>query len=437
MAKTVLVLADHFPPTGGAGAQRAVNLVRHLPDMGWIPIVVTGSGGDGDFWSPDDPGLERQLPADLRVERIATPRTPPLRRRLERVLALPAWFGREFAERASILTSDLRGRVDVVLCEFGFYALGQSAVRLSREIGVPWVADLQDPWALDEMWLYPTGLHRRLDLRRMRKTLVDASTVILNTPEAAARVRRTFTELRAGSVFAVPNGFSASDFEEPLAPRADSAFRIVHTGSMHTEMGLRERRRGWLRRALGGMPVPGVDFLTRSHVFLLEAVDRLTQRNPSLGGMIEVHLVGPLTEADRVVAAASSASRLHGFLSHADTLRMIRSADLLFLPMQHLPNGMRAGLVPTKAYEYAASGQPILAAVPAGDARDFLLELDTATVVDPGDRLAMEQAVEAEFERRRRGEAPRRPNPTVLERFEYREITRQVAELLSAAARSH
>ena len=44
IAKTVLLLADHFPPIGGAGAQRAVNLVRHLPALGWVPIVVTGLG---------------------------------------------------------------------------------------------------------------------------------------------------------------------------------------------------------------------------------------------------------------------------------------------------------------------------------------------------------------------------------------------------------
>ena len=405
--------------------------------MGWNPIVVTGSGGSGGFWSPDDPALEQHLPADLRVERVATPPRRRFQSRLERLFALPASFGREFADRASMVTRDLRGRVDVVLCEFGFYDLSRSAVRLSKDLSVPWVADLQDPWALDEMWLYPSGLHRHIDLRRMRQTLADASAVILNTPEAATRVRRAFPELDGAKVFAIPNGFSATDFAEPVRQVRDGTFRIVHTGSMHTDMGLRERRKGWLRRSLGGMPVPGVDFLTRSHVFLLEAVDRLTQRNPSLQGIVEVHLVGPMTEADQVVAASSLPTRCHGFLSHADTVRMIRSADLLFLPMHDLPNGMRAGLVPTKAYEYAASGRPILAAVPEGDARDFLLELGTAIIVDPSDSLAMERVIEAEIAQRRSGKATSKPNPEVLERFEYHEIASRVGEVLDAVSRSH
>ena len=191
-----------------------MNLVRHLPALSWIPIVVTGSGNGRDFWSPNDPVLERELPADLRVERVVTTPTPRVQARMERLLALPKSFGRNFAEQAAAVSAELRGGVDVLLCEFGSYDLAQSAVRLSDDLGIPWVADLQDPWALDEMWLYPTGLHRRIDLRRMRRTLADASAVIMNTPEAAARVRRALTKLNGARVFAVPNGFSASDFAD-------------------------------------------------------------------------------------------------------------------------------------------------------------------------------------------------------------------------------
>jgi glycosyltransferase involved in cell wall biosynthesis len=437
MAKTVLLLTSHFPPVGGPATQRSLNLARHLPTTGWIPIVVTSSGIGGFFWSPDDSALDQQLSDELRVSRIATPNVRRFRGRLERLLGLPGSFGEDLAERASAVAREFRGQVDVLLCEFGFYALAPSAVRLSRELEVPWVADLQDPWALDEMWLYPTGLHRNADLRRMQKTITDASAVILNTPEAAERVRRAFPELDGAGVSAVPSGFNASDFADPVPPRQDGAFRIVHTGSLHTELGLRERRRGWLRRRLGGRPVPEVDVLTRSHVFLLEAVNRLIQRNSSLRDIVEVHLVGPMTEADQIVARGSPASRCHGFLSHTETLRMIRSADLLFLPMHDLPRGVRAGLVPTKAYEYAASGRPILAAVPEGDARDFLLDLGTATVVEPGDTLAMEGAIEVEIARWHRSAPPPAPNVELLASFEYREIARQIAEVLDTVTTTH
>ena len=35
------------------------------------------------------------------------------------------------------------------------------AARLSTTTGTPWVADLRDPWALDEMLVYATAVHRR------------------------------------------------------------------------------------------------------------------------------------------------------------------------------------------------------------------------------------------------------------------------------------
>jgi glycosyltransferase involved in cell wall biosynthesis len=144
-----------------------------------------------------------------------------------------------------------------------------------------------------------------------------------------------------------------------------------------------------------------------------------------------------MTEADQIVAEGSPASRCHGFFSHADTLRMIRSADLLFLPMQGLPRGVRAGLVPTKAYEYAASGRPILAAVPEGDARDLLLELRTATVVEPGDARGMERAIEAEIAQWQRSEPPPTPDPRILAAFEYRQIAAQIADVLDTVAQKH
>ena len=58
----------------------------------------------------------------------------------------------------------------------------------SWEIG--WIADLGDPWALDEMTVYPTGLHRRMEIAYMRRELRTAAAVVMSTPEAARQVVR-------------------------------------------------------------------------------------------------------------------------------------------------------------------------------------------------------------------------------------------------------
>jgi glycosyltransferase involved in cell wall biosynthesis len=295
---------------------------------------------------------------------------------------------------------------------------------------IPWVADLQDPWALDEMWLYPTGIHRRRDLRRMRTQLSSASAIVKNTPEATRRLRDAFPEFSEKARLSIPNGFEPSDFEAP-APRRDDAgkvFRIVHTGYLHTELGLDLKATMPLRRALGGVAIP-VNILTRSHVYLLEALERMVESDPSLSSTVELHLAGMLSASDRHAIGESDFVKPHGYLEHRDAVELMRTADLLFLPMHDLPNGRRAGLVPGKTYEYLASGRPILAAVPAGDARDLLAQTPVANLCRPDDVDEMARIISAQIERWRAGIPPPTTSPELLRPFERRHLTAELAEL--------
>lgn len=426
-----LVLAYHYPPLGGAAVQRN-RLVDRLPALGVDPVVITGTGRSDGRWAPADPSLGDGAGARIEVLRPEGPEpasSSGRRRQVEGLLDLRSPLARWWESRAVSLAR-AAGPADLLFATLVPYESAAPAVRISRELGIPWVADLQDPWALDEMWIYPTDLHRRRDLRRMGEVLSTAAMVIMNTPEAARRVRAAFPHLDPDRVVAITNGYDAPDFEGPLPARDDDSLRIVHTGTMHTELALRHRG---LRRLLGGRAYE-VDILPRSHVHLLAALDRLRTRDPAAADSVEVHLAGPLTAGDRRVAEQSSARVvLRGYLPHGETVSLIRSADLLFLPMHDMPRGERAGLVPGKAYEYMASGRPILAAVPDGDARDFLEACGTAQLVRPSDEAAMEHAVAAALARRERGEPPPQQRREAVERFERGRLAEQLAAVFDAA----
>ena len=124
--------------------------------------------------------------------------------------------------------------------------------------------------------VYPTALHRRLELRRMRRMLGTAAAIVMSTPEAARQLVDEFPELAGRRVTAIPNGYDAADFDGAATPSGSPSekFRIVHTGYLHTELGLRQRDQSFVRRLAGGGR-PGVEILTRSHYFLLEAIERL------------------------------------------------------------------------------------------------------------------------------------------------------------------
>jgi hypothetical protein len=397
----VLLIARYFPPIGGAGVHRTVGSVRHLPAHGYEPIVVTGPGQQRGRWDAHDPELLTRLGPDARIHRVpgAEPLGPTgLAARVERLRPRPERWVQWWIEEAVKLGREVGEGADVVLCSCAPYQAAFAGARLAAALGKPWVADLEDPWALDEMRLHPTRVHRALDLREMRRALSSAAAIIMAAPEAAARVRQAMPELADRIVEGIPIGFEPAEFEGPVRPRSDGVFRIVHTGSMHTDLGLRIRATQRRRKLLGGTFV-GLDALTRSHVFLLEAIAKLTNADPALAGRIELHLAGAITAGDRAAAERYDFVREHGLLPHRETVALMRSADLLFLPMQDLPEGVRAGLIPYKTYEYLAARRPILAAVPDGDVRDMLAPLHDVRLVRPADVAGMVAALHAELQR--------------------------------------
>lgn len=410
--------------------QRNLKFVRYLPDFGYRSTVVTGPGPSADRWTPVDPTMSDEVPEGTEICRLPemSQRVSRWRSRAERWLGTETAWSRWWTPEALRLSQDI-GDADVVYASLVPYESTRAAEMIAADLGKPLVIDLQDPWALDEMWVYPSELHRQLDLRRMRRSLGRAAAIIMNTPDSCARVLERFPELRSKLVVSIPNGFDSADFaSEPATPRRDGTFRIVHTGYLHTELGRSHRRTARLKRLVGGATA-GVDILTRSHVYLLEAIRSLIAEEPELESIIELHLAGVLTETDRDAAGGHSVVRMLGYLSHRETVALMRSADLLFLPMHNLPPGRRAGIVPGKTYEYMASAGPILAAVPDGDARDLLLEVGSGLLSRPDDVDAMAEHLRRQLERWRRGEPSPLPDEAVLARFERRALTEQLASV--------
>ena len=433
-ATRLLVHSYHFPPIGGSGAQRPLKMVRRLAELGYESVVVTGGGATADRWAPEDATLLAEVPRQVQIRRVGgaePPTSTGLRRAAERWLGLRERWSSWWVDASYRLGIEVGLDVDLIYVWMQPYVSAEAGAALSKTLGKPWVADLGDPWALDEMMIYPSGLHRRLVLGRMRALLGTASAIIMSTPEAVDRLLDQFPELAGRPVLAIPNGFDPDDFEADPAPRGDEKFRIVHTGYLHTALGLQHRRRRLLRRALRGS-VKGLDILTRSHVILVEAINQLLARRPELEPTLELHLAGALTDADREVASRCSVSKLHGYMTHADSVRLMKSADLLFLPMQDLPSGVRATIVPGKTYEYLAAGRPILAAVPAGDAHDILEEAGNTVLVDPDDVEGIATGIERELERRSNGAAPAAPDPEVVSRYEYTTLARKLASVFEA-----
>lgn len=433
----VLFLAYHFPPIGGGGVQRNAKFARYLAEFGHELVVVTGPGSPTGYWTPRDETLAHEIPDSVKVLRVADSEPSAdagWSSRIRRWTGTLDAFDRWWIEASASLAAEAK-TPDVIYASLAPYETAFAAARLSAQLDRPWIADLQDPWAVDEIRVYPSAVHRRIDLARMATALKSAAVVVMNSPEAAVRIAAQLPGL-ARSTVVIPNGYDAGDFESEPATAPPDIFRIAHTGYLYTAVGLRRRRTRVLRRLLGG-EVARADLTTRSHLFVVEAIQKLIVRGAIPSDRVQLHLAGVLTAADYRAATAPFV-QAHGYVDHLEAVALMRAADLLFLPLHEIHDGRRSTIVPGKTYEYLASGRPVLGALPAGDARDLLERAPQARVCAPGDVEAIAELIEEEFRHwAEHGRRPSEPIASWLTSFERRELTRRLADVFDRVLTEH
>jgi glycosyltransferase involved in cell wall biosynthesis len=436
--KDILFITYYFPPIGGAGVQRSLKFAKYLPDFGINPIVLTQHAKNSDKWAPIDESLGKDVDQHSLIFR-ALP--APAISKGEKALNKLRWYCgiktsyldhwcNEVLRLAETARSQRPYRA--ILATMSPFENCLPASILADRFKIPWIADLRDPWALDEFQIYPSWIHRKFEKRRMESSLRSASLIIMNTPTSAALVREQFPKLSHIPVISLTNGYDAEDFEGAPPTPDSKTFTIVHAGHLHTQAGNHQRRNEFLYNALKRSE-PGVRLLSRSHYFLLKALERWRLENPEIGKTVRFAQVGSTTSDDRDLISRSTVAdmvELTGYASHVDSLIRIRSADLLFLPLHTVKEGARSTIVPGKVYEYLATGIPILAALPAGDAKDFVLESGMGRVCAPDDVDGILEILKREYDRWMQNQPAPIKNETYVRGFERRNLTAQLADAL-------
>ncbi len=433
--KRVLLVAYFFPPDGGAGTQRAVKFCKYLPEFGWQPTVITRAREAGGQLVPEDAALLADVGPEVRVVRV--PEGAPG----EWACDVPDIdIGRGWLEPAwqAIRTELLHERPDAVLITMSPFSLAFLGQRVQKQFGVPVIYDLRDPWALDGWRLHGTRRRARRDRAVMRETLTGADGVIANTAEAAAAFRVLVPGLSPRRLTTIPNGYDAEDFAAlDVTGRTDpDEFRLVHTGTLHSRVLYAYRGPvGWLRRLRHVRPEP-IRPAGRTPYYLLRAMHRLRRRGHPLARRLRLVLVGPGDAATRRCVAESGVQDqvlLTGYVTHPQSVAHVQQADALFLPLHGAPRGRRSLIVPGKTYEYLATGKPILACLPPGDARELVARSGRAFCADPCDADDIARALGALFEAGPSATMAR-PSEPWLAAFERRTLTGRLAAFLQSFA---
>lgn len=339
----VLLISYWFPPTNEIGAVRVGKLAKYLHAHGHDIRVLAGPA-TGNL------SLPLEIPAELVLRPAAAAPPPPVRpasvlRRLLQAGRLTAGLQAAFRRQYYALRyiPDKRGgwrrpaaamgrqlladwQPDLILASAPPYSGLMAAAGLARASGIPWIAELRDPWA-DNPYSTEPGWRMQLDRLLERRTLRQAAALVSVSPPVTEDLRRRY----GLPIVTILNGYSEEDLPPP-PPRAPSGrLSIIYTGVVYA--GLRD---------------PSA---------LFAAIALLGRR----GAEIEVAFYGP--PPDQVVPLAARHGvqdrvTVHAGVPYRQSLERQAAADvLLLLQRNHVTD---EGNIPAKFFEYLGARRPIL-----------------------------------------------------------------------------
>lgn len=435
--KNVLIIAYEFPPSAGGGVQRVTKLARYLPESGWRPYVLTGTPVPG---RPVDETLLEQV-ADVRITRV--PSTDPssaiarvlapikrLRRRPADTSpgisggATSGAAGTPFSTRAvravwldpaALWARRVPSAAKRLHQEIGFDAVLASGpphsalvagARAATALGVPFVADVRDPWRGNPGYRWPDSARkdaRSLALEREVMTSAAAAVTVSDPITAEA------LEMGARHAITVPNGFDPADL--PHWEPQGGPLRIAFMGRFYGSTDPTPFFDGVALAVRRGGPASDlvIDVLGQMSAFVKGAVS-------SRG--LEEHIV------------------YHGFRPHAEALRIVSAADAGLVALTDHP-GAEANYT-GKLFEYLGMGLPVLLVAPSrGVAAALVRDAHAGYAIPYGDTEAVADALDEMAAAKAAGTGHHRPVDSVVAAFDRRRQAARIAALLDSVVEPH
>ncbi|HKJ42016.1 MAG TPA: glycosyltransferase family 4 protein [Sunxiuqinia sp.] len=371
--KKVLIITYYWPPSGGAGVQRWLKFSKYLPEYGVQPVILTVDPAKASY-AQVDKSLEHEVSSSVFVYKTNTFEPYNFYKKMVGKEEIPyGGFSNKSEEtflqkiakavRGNFFIPDPRKgwnrfayrravelvrehRIDTVITTSPPHSTQLIGLKLKRELGIHWVADLRDPWT--DIYYYPelhhSFLSRKLDQAMELKVLRQAD-VILTVSEHLKRMFIAKIDPNNDSkVIVIPNGYDEKDFELKVKA-SDAKFVITYTGTISEKYDINgflvaiskldeQKKKGILLRFVGNVSS--------------DIVDKIRQTIPE----VELDLVG--------------------YVGHSTSVGFLLRSSLQLLVIPKIKNNK--GIVTGKFFEYLASRKPVLAIGPEGGDLEQLID---------------------------------------------------------------
>jgi glycosyltransferase involved in cell wall biosynthesis len=433
--RRVLYVAFSFPPDSNIGAIRSERLVRHLPKFGWEPVVLTGDKAYGHSASVKrgESGVVRVKyrdparfllgstsgKADAADQRKVEPGTKrrdgatSVIRKFRSLYGLPAvrmltmepalWYFPAKQVARSLVDADRD--VALVFSTYGPSTSHFVASRISRETGIPWVAEFRDIWSMSSYGVR-CRLLERVERWIEKKTLTPVSRLVTVSQPIADELSR----LHGKQVDVIPSGFDGDDYSASVPLTAK--FTITYTGRLYHGR--------------------------RDPTELFKALRLLRQEDESLLSNLEVRFVG--FNSGEVIGRLVEEYSLGDTVKFVqqvpfkESVRLQKESTLLLLLSWNDPRD--EGTYTGKLFEYLGAGRPILAtSVYEGGGIPKLLS-ETGSGVIANDAATIRDILRVwlmEFQREGKVHSFLNPNAEMIQAYTWESQARKLAAAFDRA----
>ncbi len=431
--KPVLIIAYFFPPAGAVGVYRTLKFAKYLPEFGWRPVVLTTSNGKFPTY---DASLSALIPNGVEVHRVGgfealnegfdrPAHGAPQRTLWSRIhtrlylmwhaIAVPdtriGWVPAAYREARRLIRKEGIRHVYISGFPFSSFVVG-TMLKACTDTRV--VIDYRDPWT-QSVTYYRKGLSRWID-RKVEAFIVRKSDVVIsNTRHNDDRMSAEFGAGQARAKFvAIHNGFDEDDFSS-IVREPNDVFTITYAGAFYYSVGSQEDDA----------------MKTYSPLYFFEALALFFAQRPEAKASTRVRFMGVLGQgydpAIRELGLEGTVERV-GYIAYDEHLRVLKNADVLLLV---LSRGEKSrGWIPSKFFQYLGTGNTILAMAPEGEVRQILAETRAGVCVEPDDVAGASRAIATLYDSWRSGTLARSRDADAIAKFERRNLTRALANVM-------
>ncbi|MGV3586130.1 MAG: glycosyltransferase family 4 protein [Adhaeribacter sp.] len=370
----VLFITYYWPPSGGAGVQRCLKFVKHLPAYNIIPTVVTVSENEASYPVLDQ-SLAADIPEGIRVIRTSTNEPFDYYKKLTGKKEIP-YGGFANEQKGSVVQKFfkfLRGNLFIpdarvgwnkfaikacaeLLTKEKFAAIITSSpphstqligLELQRKFKVKWIADLRDPWT--DIYYYKdlqhTAVARKIDENYERSVIQKANALLVTSTDTKRLFLAKAPEVESTKISVIPNGYDEEDFTEPSAPPQD-AFVITYTGTITDIYNIEA---------------------------FLKALAKLTTVHPDVP--FQLRFVGKISsEVKEQIedAGLQHLTHLISFVPHSESVKYLLSSTILLMGIPDVENNYC--ILPGKLFEYLAANKTIICIGPIHSDADHIID---------------------------------------------------------------